>query len=28
VGEVAHTALSRSNRWHPGCHSLQKFARV
>jgi sugar lactone lactonase YvrE len=28
VGEVTHTALSRSNRWHPGCHSLQKFAPV
>lgn len=28
VGEVAHTALSRSNRWHAGRHSLQKFARV
>ena len=27
VAEVTHTALSRSNRWHPGCHSLQKFAR-
>jgi sugar lactone lactonase YvrE len=28
VAEVAHTALSRSNRWHPGCHPLQKFMRV
>jgi sugar lactone lactonase YvrE len=28
VGEVTHTALSRGGRWHPGCHSLQKFARV
>jgi len=28
VGEVTHTALSRSGRWHSGCHSLQKFARV
>jgi DNA-binding beta-propeller fold protein YncE len=27
VGEVTHTALSRSGRWHQGCHSLQKFAR-
>ena len=27
VAEVTHTALSRSDRWHPGCHSLQKFAR-
>jgi hypothetical protein len=27
VAEVTHTALSRSNRWHPGCHSLQKFVR-
>jgi DNA-binding beta-propeller fold protein YncE len=28
VGEVTHTALSRSGRWSPACHSLQKFARV
>jgi sugar lactone lactonase YvrE len=28
VGEVAHTALSRSNRWTPACHALQKFVRV
>jgi sugar lactone lactonase YvrE len=28
VAEVTHTALSRSNRWHAGCHALQKFARV
>ena len=28
VAEVTHTALSRDNRWHSGCHSLQKFARV
>ncbi len=28
VGEVTHTALSRSGRWHDGCHSLQKFARI
>jgi sugar lactone lactonase YvrE len=28
VGEVTHTALSRSNRWHPGCHSIQKFSRL
>jgi sugar lactone lactonase YvrE len=28
VGEVAHTALGRSNRWHTACHSLQKFARI
>ncbi len=28
VGEVTHTALSRSNRYHAGCHSLQKFARA
>ncbi|MBV9545794.1 MAG: hypothetical protein JOY61_15595 [Chloroflexi bacterium] len=27
VAEVTHTALSRSNRWHTGCHTLQKFAR-
>jgi sugar lactone lactonase YvrE len=27
VGEVAHTALSRSGRWTPACHSLQKFRR-
>jgi hypothetical protein len=27
VGEVTHTALSRSGRWHDGCHSLQKFRR-
>lgn len=27
VAEVTHTALSRTNRWHPGCHTLQKFAR-
>jgi sugar lactone lactonase YvrE len=25
VAEVTHTALSRSNRWTPACHSLQKF---
>jgi hypothetical protein len=24
---VTHTALSGSGRYHPGCHSLQKFAR-
>ena len=28
VAEVTHTALSRSGRWHAGCHSLQKFARI
>jgi DNA-binding beta-propeller fold protein YncE len=28
VAEVTHTALSRSNRYHAGCHALQKFARV
>ena len=28
VGEVAHTALSRYNLWHEGCHSIQKYARV
>ncbi|MDQ3811640.1 MAG: peptidyl-alpha-hydroxyglycine alpha-amidating lyase family protein [Chloroflexota bacterium] len=28
VGEVTHTARSRDGRWHPGCHSLQKFRRV
>src|SRR5438105_9437211 len=28
VAEVTHTALSRGDRWHSGCHSLQKFARV
>ena len=28
VGEVTHTALSRYNLWHEGCHSIQKFARV
>lgn len=28
VAEVTHTALSRSNRWHAGCHSLQKFVRL
>jgi sugar lactone lactonase YvrE len=28
VGEVTHTALSRYNRYHGGCHSIQKFARV
>jgi sugar lactone lactonase YvrE len=28
VAEVTHTALSRSGRWHPGCHTLQKFVRV
>jgi NHL repeat len=28
VGEVTHTALSRYGRWHPGCHTLQKFARA
>ena len=28
VGEVTHTALSRSGRWHQGCHSLQKFVRL
>jgi DNA-binding beta-propeller fold protein YncE len=27
VGEVTHTALSGSGRYHPGCHALQKFAR-
>jgi NHL repeat len=28
VGEVTHTALSRGGRYHAGCHSLQKFARL
>lgn len=28
VAEVTHTALSRDGRWHEGCHSLQKFARM
>jgi DNA-binding beta-propeller fold protein YncE len=28
VGEVTHTALSRSGRYHAGCHSLQKFVRA
>jgi hypothetical protein len=28
VGEVTHTALSRYDRWHEGCHSLIKFARI
>ena len=28
VGEVTQTALSRGGRWHPGCHSLQKFTRA
>jgi NHL repeat len=28
VGEVTHTALSASGRWHEGCHSIQKFARI
>jgi hypothetical protein len=28
VGEVTHTALSRDGRWHEGCHSIQKFARI
>ena len=28
VAEVTHTALSRVGRWHSGCHTLQKFARV
>lgn len=28
VAEVTQTALSRSGRWHPGCHSLQKFTRT
>ena len=28
VGEVTHTALSRSARWTPACHSLQKFTPV
>ena len=27
VAEVTHTALSRDDRWHSGCHALQKFAR-
>jgi NHL repeat len=27
VAEVTHTALSRSGRWTPACHALQKFAR-
>jgi DNA-binding beta-propeller fold protein YncE len=27
VAEVTHTALSRSSRYRPECHSLQKFAR-
>ena len=28
VGEVTHTALSRSGRYHAGCHSLLKFVRI
>jgi DNA-binding beta-propeller fold protein YncE len=28
VGEVTHTALSRYNRWHSGCHSIQKFVKA
>jgi sugar lactone lactonase YvrE len=28
VAEVTHTALSRDGRYHAGCHSLQKFARI
>ncbi len=28
IGEVTHTALSRYNLWHEGCHSIQKYARV
>lgn len=28
VAEVTHTALSRSGRYHAGCHALQKFVRV
>lgn len=28
VGEVTHTALSRTGRYHAGCHSIQKFVRV
>ena len=28
VGEVTHTALSRDGRWHEGCHTIQKFARI
>jgi DNA-binding beta-propeller fold protein YncE len=28
VAEVTHTALSRDGKWHEGCHSLQKFARI
>ena len=28
VGEVTHTALSGTGRWHEGCHSIQKFARI
>jgi hypothetical protein len=28
VGEVTHTALTRYNRWHEGCHSIVKYARV
>jgi streptogramin lyase len=27
VAEVTHTVLSRSGRYHPGCHALQKFVR-
>ena len=27
VAEVTHTALSRNDRYHVGCHSLQKFRR-
>jgi NHL repeat len=28
VGEVTHTALSRYDRWHEGCHSIVKYARI
>ena len=28
VGEVTHTALSRTGKYHPGCHSIQKFVRI
>ena len=28
VAEVTHTALSRYNRWHEGCHSIVKYARI
>jgi hypothetical protein len=28
VGEVTHTALSQSGRWHEGRHSLVKYARI